>query len=83
MVTEDEPNDLIEELETVKEMKETLDSEYKLGDKEYDLEYLQNQFDECVLEGKQNPTLFFTKLGTINKKFKKFNVKNIKRIAGN
>ena len=76
MTTEDEPNDLIEELDTAKEMKDTLDSEYKLGDKEYDLEYLQNQFDECKLEGTQNPTLFFTKMGTINKKFKKFKLSN-------
>ena len=50
MTTEDEPNDLIEELETAKEMKEVLDSEYKHGDKEYDLEYLQNQYDECMLD---------------------------------
>ena len=78
MTTEDEPNNLIEELDTAKEMKDTLDSEYKLGDKEYDLEYLQNKFDECKLEGKQNPTLFFTKLGTINKKFKKFKLANRK-----
>ena len=76
MTTEDEPNDLIEELKTAKEMKEVLDSEYKLGDKEYDLEYLENQYDECVLVGKQNPTLFFTKLSTINKKFAKFKLKN-------
>ena len=50
MTTEDEPNDLIEELETAKEMKGVLDSEYKLGDKEYDLDHLEEQYSKCVLQ---------------------------------
>ena len=75
MTTEDKPNDLIEELTTAREMKEVLDSEYKLGYKGFDLDHLEEQYSsKCVLEGKHNPTPIFTKLGTINKKFKKFNL---------
>ena len=66
-------NDLIEDMETAKEMKQALDKEYKLGDKEYDLEHVAQLFEECNLDINLNPSVYFTTLTKINKKFEKFN----------
>ena len=72
IATDDIANDLICDMNSAKEMKKTLDTEFKLGDKDYDLDFLTNQFEEASLDIKTNPSVYFTNLNKINKKFCKF-----------
>ena len=55
IATDDIANDLICDMNSAKEMKKTLDTEFKLGDKDYDLDFLTNQFEEASLDIKTNP----------------------------
>lgn len=43
-----------------------------MSSKDYDLDHLTNQFEEVSLDIKTNPSVFFTNLTKINKKFAKF-----------
>ena len=56
-----------------RDMKVKLDEEFKLGDKDYDLDHLFELFEEEKLDIKTNPSVFFINLNKINKKFDKFN----------
>jgi len=53
-------------------MKKILDREFKLGNKDYDLDFLVTQFELLSLDIKTNPSLFFTTLMKLNKRFCKF-----------
>ena len=72
IATDDIANDLICDMSCAREMKKILDNEFKLGDKDYDLDHLTHQFEEASLDIKTNPSVFFTNLTKINKKFAKF-----------
>ena len=61
--------DLICDMPCARETKKILDNEFKLGDKDYDLDNLTHQFEEASLDIKSNPSVFFTNLTKINKKF--------------
>ena len=73
ITTDDIANDLICDMELARDMKVKLDEEFKLGDKDYDLDHLFDLFEEEKLDIKTNPSVFFTNLNKINKKFDKFN----------
>ncbi len=74
IATDDVANDLIEDVELARDMKKILDREFKLGNKDYDLDFLVNQFDSLSLDIKTNPRVFFTTLTKLNKRFNKFSV---------
>ena len=58
IATDDVANDLIEDVELAREMKKILDREFKLGNKDYDLDFLVNQFENLSLDIKTNPSVF-------------------------
>ena len=74
IATDDFANDLIEDVELARDMIKILDREFKLGNKDYDLDFLVNQFENLSLDIKTNPSVFFTTLTKLNKRFSKFNV---------
>jgi len=43
------------------------------GSFDYDLDFLMNQFENLSLHIKTNPSVFFTTVTTLNKRFSKFN----------
>ena len=62
IATDEIANDLVCDMR-----KKILDNEFKLGDKDYDLDHLTHQFEEASLDMKTNPSVFFTNL--TNRKF--------------
>ena len=64
IATDDVANDLIEDVELARDMKKILDREFKLG---LDPDFLVNQFENLSLD--INPSLFFTTLTKLNKRF--------------
>jgi len=43
-------NDLIEDVELARDMKKILGREFKSGNKDYDLDFLVNQFENLTLD---------------------------------
>ena len=76
IATDDVANDLIEDVKLAREMKKILDREFKLGNKDYDLDFLVTQFENLSLDINTNPSVFFTTLTKLNKRFCKFNETN-------
>ena len=56
---DDVANDLIEEVKVARDMKKILDRKSTLGNKDYDLDFLVNQFENLSLDIKTNPSVFF------------------------
>ena len=76
IATDDVANDLIEDVKLAREMKKILDRKFKLGNKDYDLDFLVTQFENLSLDINTNPSVFFTTLTKLNKRFCKFNETN-------
>ena len=60
-------NDLIEDVELATDVKKIVDREFKFGNKDYNLDFLVNQFENCSLDIKTNPRVFFTTLTKLTK----------------
>ena len=57
---------------TAYKMIQVLKAEYKIGSKMYDHRTLARQFTKCVLQDKENPTIFFNRLNELNEDFSLF-----------
>ena len=73
IATDDVANDLVEDIKLATEMKKILDREFKLGNKDFDRDFLVTQFENLSLDINPNPSAFFFTLTKLNKHFYKFN----------
>ena len=67
------PCSLVRNAATAYEMIQILKSEYKIGSKLYDHRSLAAAFAKCVLQDKENPTIFFSRLEELTDEFTQFN----------